>query len=146
MKKSTIIIVACLLAPMAQATEQTAEQLVASKQKADMTYKQLMEIMGSASSMIHQGILRENQQMVKEGANIILNHPAPNHKPWSIMQKADQKGFKKSLKFYNKDLDAHAERAATEAAKGNWPEARKAANDLTNSCTTCHAMWRSKVK
>lgn len=39
-------------------------------------------------------------------------------------------------KFYNKGLDEHAERAASEAAKGNWPEARNASNDLTNSCIT----------
>ena len=135
-----------LISTATYAQEKTAEELVASKQKADMTYRQLMEILGAASSMMHEGILRENQQMVKEAANIILNHPAPKHKPWSIMKKADQNGFKKSLKYYNSALDSHAERAATEAAKGDWQEAKNASNDLMNSCTSCHAMWRAKVK
>jgi soluble cytochrome b562 len=146
MKKLSILIITALLSITTAHAEMTAEQLVASKIKADMTYRQLMEILGSASSMMHEGIIRENQQMVKEASNIIIGHPAPNHNPWSIMNEEDQKGFKKSLKFYNKDLDVHAERAAMEAAKGNWQEARKASNDLMNSCTTCHAMWRTKVK
>jgi len=128
------------------AQEKTAEQLVASKKKANMTYKQLMEIMGKASAMIHEGIIRENQQMVQEGANIILNHPAPKHKPWSIMAEADQKDFKMSLMSFNKLLDGDAALAATEAAKGNWDGASKAAHDLMGSCISCHAMWRAKVK
>ena len=35
------------------AQEDAAEKMVASKQQADMTYRQLMEILGKASSMIH---------------------------------------------------------------------------------------------
>ena len=146
MKKLSILMITVLLSITTAHAEMTAEQLVASKTKADMTYRQLMEILGSASSMMHEGIIRENQQMVQEASKIIVGHPAPKHKPWTIMKKEDQKGFKKSLKFYNKDLDTHAERAAMHAAKGDWQEARKASNDLMNACTTCHAMWRTKVK
>lgn len=146
MKKLTMLIITTLLSITMAHAEMTAEQLVASKTKADMTYRQLMEILGGASSMMHEGILRENQQMVKEAANIILNHPAPKHKPWSIMKKEDQKAFKSSLKFFDKRLDIDSERAAKAAASGNWQEARNAFNDLMNSCAACHAMWSAKVK
>jgi len=128
------------------AGEDAAEDLVASKKKADMTYRQLMEVMGGASAMIHEGIIRENQQMVREGANIIRNHPAPKHKPWTIMEKSDQAAFKQSLLSFNKTLDTHAGRAAKEAAEGRWAKAAEAAHELTNSCVNCHAMWRQKVK
>lgn len=134
-----------LLFSLSHAEEITAEQLVASKKKADMTYKQLMEIMGDASAMIHKGIIRQNKQMVKKGADLILHHPAPKHKPWSIMAESDQKAFKQSLLSFDKILDKHAFRAAQEAKKENWLEASKSAYELTNSCISCHAAWKHKA-
>ena len=128
------------------AEEQTAEQLVSSKKKADMSYKQLMATMGSGSAMMHEGILSENKQMVKSGANLILHHPAPNHKPWSIMKKEDQTDFKKSLLAYDKILDIHTEAIVAAADKEKWTDASTAANELIHSCISCHALWKSKVK
>ena len=127
------------------AQEDAAEKMVASKQQADMTYRQLMEILGKASSMIHEGIIRENQQMVKEGADIVLHHPAPNHKPWTIMQEEDQEGFQQSLLAFDKILDEHAIKAADAAAKADWLAANGALNDLNASCISCHSMWRAKA-
>lgn len=146
MKRIMVAVVAGIVAVSSYAQDDSAEQLVASKQRADMTYRQLMDILGKASSMIHEGILRENKQMVKEGANIILHHPAPRHKPWSIMDTADQEGFKQSLLSFDKILDAHAQKALEEAAKENWIEASNALSELNASCISCHAMWRQKVK
>lgn len=146
MKRIGVALAICLVAVASHAEEKTAEELVASKEKADMTYRQLMEIMGGASIMIHEGIIRQNQQMVRTGANIILNHPAPKHKPWTIMEKPDQEGFKQSLLSFDQILDAHAARVAEEARKGNWIEASGAAHELTNSCIACHAAWKDKAK
>jgi len=128
------------------AEKKTAEQLVASMKKADMTYRQLMEVMGRSTSMMHEGILRENKQMVEVGASFILTHPAPNHKPWSIMKKEDQKGFKQSLLAFDKILDIHTEAMVEAAKKEDWIEASKASHQLMNSCVSCHSMWRHKVK
>jgi len=130
----------------AQAQDKTADQLIASKKKADMTYRQLMEIMGRASTMIHEGIIRENKQMVKTGTQVILNHPAPNHKPWSIMAKADQADFKATLPSFNKMMDANAARIETEAGKGNWEEATTASHELMSVCMSCHSVWRARVQ
>lgn len=128
------------------AETKTAEQLVASMKKADMTYRQLMEVMGRSTSMMHEGILRENKQMVEVGANFILTHPAPNHKPWTIMKKEDQEGFKQSLLTFDKILDIHTEAMVEAAKKEDWIEASKASHELLNSCVSCHVMWRNKVK
>jgi hypothetical protein len=119
--------------------------LVASKQKADMTYRQLMEILGEATSMIQMGIVRENKQMVKTGADMVLYHPAPKHKPWNIMEASDRAGFKQSLLTFDPILDEHAGRAAQAAARGNWTEVSRALADLDRSCIACHAMWRDKA-
>lgn len=147
MKKTNIFMLICasFIFSSLHAAEQTAEQLVASKPKADMNYRQLMEIMGNSSSMIHEGILKENKQMVKTGANFILTHPAPNHKPWSIMKKEDQSDFKKSLLAFDKILDKHTENVVASADKENWSEANDAAHELTNACISCHILWKNKV-
>ena len=128
------------------AETKTAEQLVASMKEADMTYRELMEVMGRTSSMMHEGILRENKQMVEVGAHFILTHPAPNHKPWTIMKKKDQQGFKQSLLAFDKILDIHTEAIVEAAKKEDWIEASKASHELLNSCVSCHVMWRNKVK
>ncbi len=146
MKKIFVILCVCMISPLSHAEQKTAEQLVASKKKADMTYRQLMEIMGSASAMIHKGIVGENKQLVNEGANFILNHPAPKHKPWTIMKESDREGFKKSLPSFEKLLSTHAGRAAEEAGQGNWLEASNAAHKLTTACIGCHSIWKNKVK
>lgn len=127
------------------AVDMSAEQLVASKKKADMTYRQLMEMMGEASSLIHEGLIRQNKQMIEQGANYILNHPAPKHKPWMIMKESDQNEFKQSLLAFDKILDMHASITLSAAMSDKWEEASNAAFDLTKSCIQCHAMWKDKV-
>jgi len=145
-RKINLLLCASLMFTGLYAEELTAEQLVASKKKADMTYKQLMATMGRSSTMIHEGILRENKQMVKTGANFILGHPAPNHKPWSNMKKEDQADFKKSLLAYDKILDIQTEAIVAAADKENWTDASTAANELMHSCISCHAVWKNRVK
>ncbi|SCZ67877.1 hypothetical protein [Thiohalomonas denitrificans] len=146
MKKVVVTSLAVLLTTLSHAQGKDAEALVAGKQKADMTYLQLMEIMGEASSMMHKGVLRQNKQMVKEGADIILTHPAPNHKPWTIMAEEDQAGFKKSLLAYDQLLDTKAGKVVEDADQGAWTKASNSLNDLNATCLSCHAMWQEKVK
>lgn len=146
MKRLLIILVSGLLTTSVYAQDKAAEELVASMPKADMTYRELMETMGKSSATIHEGILRQNKQMVTYGVNYILTHPAPKHKPWSIMQKSDQQNFKSSLLAFDKILDTHAERVVKAADDNNWAMASEAAFDLQNACVSCHAMWKDKVK
>jgi hypothetical protein len=135
----------CFISFNVYAQEGAAEKLVSTMKKADMTYRQLMEVMGKSSSMMHEGILRENKQMVEVGAHFIFTHPAPNHKPWSIMKAEDQSGFKQSLVAFDKILDVHTESIVEAAKNEQWMEASKASHDLMNACISCHEMWRNKV-
>ncbi|MCK5876882.1 MAG: hypothetical protein KAG43_04545, partial [Candidatus Marithrix sp.] len=141
-KKMLILLFASLISSNTWAEGKTAEQLVLSKKKADMTYQQLMEIMGRSYGMINDGILRENKQMVKVGADFILTHPAPNHKPWLIVEKAEHGNFKQSLLAFDEILDTQTKSVLEAVKTENWVEAGKAAHDLMDSCVSCHAMWK----
>ncbi|RCX28010.1 cytochrome c [Thioalbus denitrificans] len=130
---------------MAQEPPTTAEGLVQSMKRADMTYRQLMQMMGEATATMTLGILAENKQMVEQGTHFIFTHPAPNHNPWSIMPAEDQAGFKQALLAFDQILDTHS-RALLEAARaGDWAQANQSYNDLTTACITCHEAWREKA-
>lgn len=146
MKKLMTIAIAGLMATALSAQAETAEEMVASMKKADMTYRELMAVMGKSSTSIHEGILRQNKQMVETGVTFILTHPAPNHKPWSIMAKEDQSGFKQTLMAYDKVLDQHANAILSASNKGDWAAATAASHELMNACASCHAAWKNKAK
>lgn len=142
----TLSLATVLVLPAAQAEEHgAADQLVASKRQADMTYRQLMELMGSASALIQEGLVRENVEMVHAGTEMIADHPAPNHKPWTIMAASDQAACKQTLVSYDKVLHAESNRIAAAASARDWLTASKSAHDLTTACLTCHVMWKNKV-
>jgi len=146
MKRLTAILCIGLLSSTTYAAEKTAEDLVASKTQADITYRQLMEIMGTASGLINEGLIRENKQMVRNGADLILNHPAPNHKPWSIMAKEDEADFKQTLLAFDKIMDMQADNTALAAEKNDWIGANNASHELMMTCVSCHASWKNRVK
>lgn len=143
---ASLILTTLLAASGACFAGQTADELVASKRQADMSYRQLMEIMGSASAMIQEGILRENPEMTRMGAGMIADHPAPNHKPWAIVAESDQGAFKQTLLSFNPVLHTEADRIAAAAARRDWLAASQAAHALTQACITCHTAWKSRVK
>lgn len=126
--------------------QQDAEALVASKRPADMSYRDLMQILGRALNWIQDGVLLQNRQLVREGVNVIVNHPAPRHKPWTIMETAEQDGFKQSLLAYDRLLDAQANAVAAAAEKSDWPQAAGALAELQMACVSCHAQWQHKAR
>ncbi len=131
--------------PAAQA-QQNAEALVASKRLADMSYRDLMQILGRSLNWIQDGILLQNKQLVREGVAVVVNHPAPRHKPWTIMEAADQESFKQSLLAYDKMLDAKANVVTAAAEKADWLEASTALAELQTACVSCHTQWQHKAR
>lgn len=126
--------------------EQSAEALVASKRPADMSYRDLMQILGRSLGWIQEGVLLQNKQLIREGVNLIVSHPAPRHKPWTIMEAADQEGFKQALLAYDKILDVKANAAASAAEKSAWLEASAALGELQIACVSCHTQWQHKAR
>jgi len=92
-----------------------------------------MQILGRSLTWIQSGIVLENKQMVREGVNHVIHHPAPNQKPWIIMDKADQEGFKQALLAYDPVQDIHANEVAAAASR------------LQTACVSCHSQWRRKA-
>ncbi len=123
----------------------SAEALVDSKQKSDMTYKELMQIMGRSSSMIHQGILMQNRQMVKDGAYEIAHHKAPNYKPWLIMEKFQYQAFKDTLVEFDNQLHHIADAIIKVVDEEDWTKTQKAFHQLTLTCISCHISWKGEA-
>ncbi len=146
MYKAILFALIACVSLSANATSHDADQRFADMQKADMSYRQLMELLGEASAMIHLAILRENKQMVKQAAIIITGHPAPLQPPWLIVPQADQADFKATLMAFDPLLDRHAEAIASHAEKGDWPAAAQALSELNATCIGCHAIWRQRVQ
>jgi cytochrome c556 len=146
MKKLTALVAAMLcIATSSTFAQQDAEALVASKQPADMTYRELMQIFSHALATMQDGVLRQNREMVKQGANFILTHPAPKHKPWTIMAPADQEGFKQALLTYDKVLDATTTNALKTTGGRDWQGGIEAIGELQRACVSCHAVWKDKA-
>lgn len=122
-----------------------ADELVKSKTKADITYAQMMAQMGEAYKMIQSGILTQNKQLVEMGVYLIDAHPAPNHKPWSIMPKMNQDSFKKTLLSYDKLLHDSTSEILQALDEKDWIKVNEKAYQLSTHCISCHSVWQNKT-
>ena len=113
-----------------------------------MTYKQMMQRMGEAFKMIQTGIFNENRELVRLGAFLIENHPAPKEKPWSIVKQKDKTAFKKTLLAYDKLLHQSAEDIENDlnSTKSDWASINKKVFELSNHCISCYAVWKNNLK
>ncbi len=144
--KISTVLIGTFLSVSLFAGEKTADDLVKSMKKADITYVQLMAGMGMASNNIQTGIISMNRLLVDRGIDFIRTHPAPRAKPWVIMGKDDQEGFKSMLVFYDKKMDEDVEAIEKAVNKKDWQKALEASNELSNSCLSCHVVYKDKVK
>ncbi len=128
------------------AQEKTAEGLMKSMTKKDISYRQLMSGMAMATNNIQSGILSMNVMLIDRGINLIRTHPAPRKKPWVIMDKEDQVGFKSMLVYYDKKMDDDVEAIEKAVHNKDWDGALKASNEFTTSCMNCHTAYKDKVK
>lgn len=146
MNKLLTALLAIALLPTPAIAQETAEDLVASMRIADMTYKELMTIMGRSISLMQDGVITQNRELIAQGANLIFTHPAPSHKPWAIMEtKEDQADFKQALVAYDVVLDVYA-KAVVDASKArNWTDAATSLSHLQSACVSCHLPWKDKA-
>lgn len=124
----------------------SADKLVQSKEKSDMTYKQMMQRMGEAHKMMQSGIIDENKELVKLGAWMIQEHPAPKEKPWSIVKDEDVEAFKETLISYDQLLHASVAEIDTSLERGDWYEINQKVYEMSNHCVSCHSTWKNNLK
>lgn len=128
------------------AQNDAAEAMVASMRIANISYRDLMNMFSHALAEMQDGMIRHNAELVKQGANVVFTHPAPKDKPWTIMAKGDQEGFKQALLAYDKVLDIFTEEAVTAAEKHDWQAGIDAVGRLQGACISCHQEWLHKAK
>ncbi len=124
----------------------SAEKLVQSKEKSDMTYKQMMQRMGEAYKMMQSGVINENRELVKLGAWMIQNHPAPKDKPWSIVKEEDVEDFKQTLISYDEILHKSVAEIDDSLEYNDWILINQKVYDMSNHCVSCHNSWKNNLK
>ena len=128
------------------AQEKTADDLVKSMKKEDISYTQLMSGMAMANNNIQTGILSMNKFLVDRGIDLIRTHPAQRKKPWVIMAKEVQEGFKSMLVYYDKKMDEDVEAIEKAVNAKDWNKAFDAVTEFSTSCINCHTAYKDKVK
>lgn len=146
MKKIAAALLVTALLPLPMHAQDSAEKLVATMRRADMTYKELMTILGKSIGMMQEGVLAQNRELVEQGANIVFTHPAPNHTPWDIMKPEDRAGFKQALVTYDKALDENTNDILKASRNRDWMAASGAVAQLQNTCVSCHTQWQDKAQ
>lgn len=148
MKKTTLIKVclALCLVSFAKALDKTAEDLVNSMKKEDITYAQLMSTMSMAINNIQAGIISMNKFQVDRGIDLIRTHPAPKKKPWFIMAKENRDAFKSTLVYFDKKMDEDVLFIEKAVEKKDWNKALVGLNEFNNTCMSCHITWKNEVK
>lgn len=124
----------------------SADELIQTMKKEDITYAQLMSGMAMAINNIQTGIISQNKMLVDRGIDFIRTHPAPKKKPWVIMAKKDREAFKASLLHFDKKMDDDVLAIEKSVMKKDWGEAMNGLNTFQNTCISCHISWKDEVK
>ena len=121
------------------------EQLVQSKTKSDMSYKELMEKFGTAYSMIQEGLIREDKIFIEMGLDTIQNHPTTKNNPWEIVKAKDTEAFKATLLYFDEQLHKSTLDITNSLKTNNWIEINKKIFNLSNNCINCHIIWKDNL-
>jgi len=123
---------------------QTVNGIVRRKHASNMTYRQMMQQMGESFKMVQTGLLTQNRDLIRTGADMIQHHPAPKTKPWLIMPEEEQEAFRQSLIAYDKLLHQSAA-AIIDALDGDIYEINNRIFEMSNHCISCHQLWQNKT-
>lgn len=134
------------LSSLSLAQEKTADDLISSMKKSDITYAQLMTGMSEALNNIQSGIIGMNSMLVDRGIDFIRTHPAPKQKPWVIMANEDRDSFKSTLLYFDKKMDEDVLSIEKAVNKKDWDMALQGLNTFGKTCMACHNSWKNKVK
>ena len=121
------------------------QELVKSKEKSDLSYKELMQQFGRAYSMIQKGVIEQDKVTIEIGLDSIDTHPVPKEKPWSIISKDNQEAFKASLLYYDNQLHNNIIDIKESLKTNNWILINQKVFDLSNQCISCHITWKDNT-
>lgn len=146
LKKVCVLALTTALATSLVAKEKSAEDLVKTMKKEDITYAQLMSGMGMAFDNIQKGVISMNKLLVDRGIDFIRTHPAPKQNPWLIMDESDREGFKTLLVEFDAKMDEDIAIIEKAVQEKDWFGAYEATHELGTSCVACHLSYKNSVK
>ncbi len=121
------------------------EQLIQSKKKSNMTYKQIMVQFGIAYAMVQEGVINQDKNIIKIGLDKIQNHPSSKEHPWKIVKTRDMEAFKESLLYYDNLLHKSATDIQKSLKTNDWTTINKNIFKLSNHCINCHLTWKNNL-
>ncbi len=125
-------------------THDDIDGLVDSKTKSNMTYREIMLQFADGYCAIQEGLIYQDKTIIKTGALMIQDHPAPKSKPWNIMKPSDQEGFKQSLLYYDEQIHKAMYKIEQSLKTDDWLEINQNIHELSKSCVSCHMTWQNK--
>ncbi|RLA82824.1 MAG: hypothetical protein DRG78_06075 [Epsilonproteobacteria bacterium] len=125
---------------------QNAKELVQSKEKSSLTYKQIMKEFGKAYYMVQEGIINQDKSLIRIGIEKIQNHPSSKNNPWNIVKKEDVPAFKESLLYYDEQLHKSAFEIEELLETDDWTTINNNIFKLSNHCINCHIAWKDNLK
>jgi len=104
---------------------------------AEQAYSKLMKGVGSAFPALRTGLDGSNAAAAKENVAILKKSFAEVQAFWKERNTADALGWAQ-------DASKHADTIETAVNAGKWDDAKTAATELQQLCTSCHTAYRER--
>lgn len=134
-------------AEVAEPQQKTLEQITKGRNKANITFKELMQIAEMEVMRMFDGFMRQNFLQVELAANTLDNHPMPAKDvagpgQWMFLVPEKREEFKAAMPHFEKVVHGYAREAAKLAKDGKWEEGYTAYQKMINGCVSCHLVFR----
>ncbi|MGK7346191.1 MAG: hypothetical protein ACNS63_10340 [Candidatus Nitrospinota bacterium M3_3B_026] len=106
-----------------------------------LTLIQVMQDLAAQLSRIQFGILTNNRHMIKQGAQDIADHPAPEGGIAPYIKKNPEQ-VKSVVPVMDKQVHKTAVEMTQAAGSAPMLELQKMADKITSGCVSCHDLFR----
>lgn len=142
-----IIPSAVFAAGVEEPKEKTFEQIVKGRAKANITFKELMQIASSETMRMFDGFMRQNYLQIELAANTLDNHPMPAKDvtgpgQWMFLVPEKREEFKAAMPHFEKSVHGYAREAAKLSKEGKWEEGYAAYQKMIAGCVQCHLVFK----
>ena len=116
--------------------------LTISHAQEELTFKQVMQIVNSATLRILQGFLLNNDELVVRGAEEIAHHPKPKGGPIQYIDPSKRAEFLRAMPTFERQVHGFTEEITKLMREGKKDEAYEKFNWMLQGCMGCHRLFR----
>ena len=116
--------------------------LTISHAQEELTFRQVMQIVNSATLRILQGFLLNNDGLVVRGAEEIARHPMPKGGPIQYIDPSKRAEFLRAMPTFERQVHGSAEEITKLMREGKKDEAYEKFNWMLQGCMGCHRLFR----